>query len=274
VVELTSREPTNKVSEAKRRLALRFPKEGRVDVAIATNMISVGLDITRLGLMVVLGQPKTCAEYIQATSRVGRDTELPGLVVTLLNIHRPRDRSHFERFEVFHQSFYRTVEATSVTPFSPRALDRGLAATLVALSRLGHAPMTPARGAVEILHERNGLDFVVQTLADRASSHATLETAESEALRRNVRDRANDLFDTWSRIAHDYRENGTALQYNPSEVGAARPLLHDFLDPELKTMHPRHKQFRANRSMRDVEPSVNLWLRTMDNVDIEQEDQP
>ena len=181
VVELTSRVPTNEVSEAKRQLASRFHDKDRVDVAIATNMISVGLDITRLGLMVVLGQPKTCAEYIQATSRVGRDPDRPGLVVTLLNIHRPRDRSHFERFEVFHQSFYRTVEATSVTPFSPRALDRGLAGTLVALSRLGHAPMTPPKGAVEILTERNALDFVVQTLSDRASSHATLEAAESEA---------------------------------------------------------------------------------------------
>ncbi|MBX6311926.1 MAG: helicase [Isosphaeraceae bacterium] len=272
VVELTSRVPTNQVAEAKRQLALRFHEKDRVDVAIATNMISVGLDITRLGLMVVLGQPKTCAEYIQATSRVGRDPERPGLVVTLLNIHRPRDRSHFERFEVFHQSFYRTVEATSVTPFSPRALDRGLAGTLVALSRLGHAPMTPPKGAMEILHERNALDFVVQTLSDRASSHAALEAAEAEALRQGVRDRAKDLFDTWSQIAHDYQDKGTALQYSPTEIGAAKPLLYEFLDPDLKGMHPRHKKFRANRSMRDVEPSVNLWLRPMNNNEIEQEE--
>ena len=272
VVELTSRVPTNKVAEAKRRLALRFHEKDRVDVAIATNMISVGLDIPRLGLMVVLGQPKTCAEYIQATSRVGRDPDRPGLVVTLLNIHRPRDRSHYERFEVFHQSFYRTVEATSVTPFSPRALDRGLAGTLVALARLGHAPMTPPKGATEILQERNALDFVVQVLSDRAAGHAALEAAEAEALRQAVRNRAKNLFDDWSQIAHDYQNHGTDLQYNPAEVGAAKPLLHDFLDPELKTMNARHKQFRANRSMRDVEPSVNLWLRTMDDVEIEQED--
>ena len=129
VCELTSREPTDQrvghQATAGARISTR--NKEHVDVALATNMISVGLDITRLGLMVVLGQPKAAAEYIQATSRVGRDREKPGLVVTLLNVHRPRDRSHYERFEAFHASFYRAVEATSVTPFAPRALDRGAA---------------------------------------------------------------------------------------------------------------------------------------------------
>ena len=105
VVELTSRVPTNMVAEARRRLGIGFhDRTQRVDCAIATNMISVGLDIQRLGLMVVLGQPKTHAEYIQATSRVGRDDARPGLVVTLLNIHKPRDRSHYERFRHYHET--------------------------------------------------------------------------------------------------------------------------------------------------------------------------
>jgi hypothetical protein len=181
-VELTSRVNTAEVAEAKRRLALPFGDKKRVDAAIATNMISVGIDITRLGLMVVFGQPKTSAEYIQATSRVGRDPDRPGLVVTIFNVHKPRDRSHYERFVAYHQTFYRRVEATSVTPFSPRALDKGLAATLVGLARQGHLPMTPPRGAMEILNERTRLEFVIQTLAERAYGHTDLPPEEAERL--------------------------------------------------------------------------------------------
>jgi hypothetical protein len=269
ILELTSRVGTNKVSEAKRRLALPFHEKERVDVAIATNMISVGLDITRLGLMVVLGQPKTTSEYIQATSRVGRDPERPGLVVTLLNIHRARDRSHYERFSDYHACFYRSVEATSVTPFSPRALDRGLAGTLVALARLGYRPMTPAAGAAEILTERPHLDFVVSTLAERAAQHSSLPKADADALRQKVRERAEDLLDEWSKLADDYSNRGTRLQYQ-REIGGAKPLLYEFLDPELQG-NPRHRKFRANRSMRDVEANVGLWMRTLDDVEVEED---
>jgi hypothetical protein len=267
VVELTSRVSTDKVAEAKRRLALPFPDKERVDVAIATNMISVGLDITRLGLMVVLGQPKTSAEYIQATSRVGRDPDRPGLLVTILNVHRPRDRSHYERFAFYHQSFYRSVEATSVTPFSPRALDRGLAGTLVALARLGEAALTPPRGATAILTERARLDWVAQALARRAADVA--ETAdEAERLRERVLARSRDLLDEWDKIAKDYQDAGVLLQYQREEGGAQR-LLYEFLNPELKGQPPNRRKFRANRSMRDVEPSVNLWVKTPDNIDVE-----
>ena len=143
-MEITSRVSTDDVAQAKQRLDTVFGRNADpVDVALATNMISVGLDILRLGLMVVQGQPKTAAEYIQATSRIGRDDNRPGLVVVVLNLHKPRDRTHFEQFGNFHRSFYRAVEATSVTPWASRALDRALAAVVVSAARHVDPSLTP-----------------------------------------------------------------------------------------------------------------------------------
>ncbi len=260
--ELTSRVSTNEVADTKRRLALSHADGEHVDVALATNMISVGLDIQRLGLMVVLGQPKTASEYIQATSRVGRDDERPGLVVTLLNVYRPRDRSHYERFCAWHESFYRSVEATSVTPFSPRAIDRGIAAVTVALARLGHPGMTAPRGALAVNKHRAELDIVADVLARRAEGHdAQQGREEAEALRVKVKERVHGLLDAWQVIATKKGD----LQYQ-REVGVAPPLLFDPLDPELEKQTKEARQFKANRSLRDVEPTVNLWLRNPDGA--------
>ncbi len=260
--ELTSRVSTNEVADTKRRLSLPFRQKEHVDVALATNMISVGLDITRLGLMVVLGQPKTASEYIQATSRVGRDDQRPGLVVTLLNVYRPRDRSHYERFAAWHESFYRAVEATSVTPFSPRAIDRGLAGVTVALARLGHAGMTAPRGAFAINAHRAELDFVAEVLSRRAEGHdAQLDRGAQEELRRKVKERVVGLLDAWSNIATKKGD----LQYQ-QEVGVAPPLLFDPLSPELAKQNREAQQFKVGRSLRDVEPTVNLWLPSSDDA--------
>ena len=121
------------MADTKRKLALGFAEKEHVDVALATNMISVGLDIA-VGPDGRAWPAEGYGGIHQATSRVGRHAEKPGLVVTLLNVHRPRDRSHYERFEAI-ASFYRAVEATSVTPFAPRALDRALPAVVIALGR-------------------------------------------------------------------------------------------------------------------------------------------
>jgi len=264
--ELTSRVSTNEVADTKRRLSLTHHDKEHVDVALATNMISVGLDITRLGLMVVAGQPKTASEYIQATSRVGRDDRRPGLVVTLLNLYRPRDRSHYERFSAWHESFYRSVEATSVTPFSPRAIDRGIAAVTVSLVRLGYPPMTPPRGAMRINQHRVQLDFVAEELSRRAEAHDALDHEDAEALRKKVKDRVLGLLDAWQAIATKRGD----LQYS-REIGVAPPLLFDPLDPELARQPREAQQFKAARSLRDVEPTVNLWLRNPDGALIEEE---
>lgn len=272
VCELTSREPTDKVAGTRRRLAIGFSDAGtakeRVDVALATNMISVGLDITRLGLMVVLGQPKAAAEYIQATSRVGRDRDKPGLVVTLLNVHRPRDRSHYERFEAFHASFYRAVEATSVTPFAPRALDRALAALVVALARHRRPALTPARGASEIVSERAALHEVATLMAARARDHRDLSAEEESRINAYLQARCNDLLDSWYRVGKRQHEVGARLVYQRFEQAAGKALLRMPLETPDPDLGQDGAKFRAPRSLRDVEPSVNVFVKRFDNVEL------
>ncbi|XXT17407.1 DISARM system helicase DrmA [Sorangium sp. So ce429] len=258
-VELTSREPTHRVASAKDRLASTMDRPEHVDVALATNMISVGLDIQRLGLMVVFGQPKTTAEYIQATSRVGRDDSRPGLVVTLLNCHKPRDRSHFERFNAYHASFYRAVEATSVTPFSPRAIDRGIAAVTVALARLSIPELTPPRGAEEVgkgaLRDRVG--HIARRLGARAAQ-AHVDKDEAPEIGRRVEKRTSDLLDSWQRTVEKNHAVSAGLQYQREEP--AHPnLLRDPLEPAPDDRDLR--KFKAQRSLRDIEPSVDVYLR-------------
>ena len=126
-VELTSRIQSSEIPEILQELFTKYDGStsyDAIDVCFATNMIQVGLDIPRLSLMTVVGQPKTTSEYIQASSRVGRNIERPGLVVTNFNPFKPRDRSHYEHFKSYHQSIYRHVEPTSVTPFSVPVRER------------------------------------------------------------------------------------------------------------------------------------------------------
>lgn len=266
-VELTSREDAPSIAKAKARLDRRWREQSGedkgpppVDVALATNMISVGLDIIRLGLMAVLHQPKSTAEYIQATSRVGRDPTRPGLIVTMLNLQRARDRSHFERFCTFHQSFYRGVEATSVTPFAPRALDRGLAAVVVAMARHLERQLTPPGAA----KREPGYHEFVKALADRIAERAALQAADGEedALRTVVRARVIHLADLWrARVP----EAGT-FPYDGVEAGTGtRPeqLLFAPLEPLLRKVpqgDPRN-EFVVPWSLRNVEWTMALAVK-------------
>ena len=141
VEELTSRIKSDKITTSLQSLEKKYPRESDndvypIDVCLATNMISVGVDIPRLGLMTVAGQPKTSAEYIQATSRVGREVRAPGIIFSVYNPGKPRDRSYYEHFRSYHSRIYSYVEPTSVTPFSSPMRKRALHAIIFGLIRL------------------------------------------------------------------------------------------------------------------------------------------
>jgi hypothetical protein len=250
-LELTSRESTDRVADAKDRLGRPQTADDGVDVALATNMISVGLDIGRLALMLVQGQPKTASEYIQSTSRVGRRPDRPGLVIALLNVHKPRDRMHHEQFRHFHTCFYRSVEATSVTPWAARALDRALAAVVVAAARHVDPAMSPESAAAVVAQHPELQAEVRRVVLARAPEDAVVggRAALSAAI--------DELFASWSRAADTLTQGGQGFLYaRPS----ARALLHDPLDPALDSLMPEQRKFTAGRSMRDVEHATPLRI--------------
>jgi hypothetical protein len=135
LLELTGGLPSDEIANAISALEVACGKGPTLDVCMASNIIEVGIDIQRLSLIVVAGQPKTTSQYIQVTGRVGRRADRPGLVVTMYSPSKPRDRSHFERFRSYHQQLYAHVEPTSVTPLSVPALERAVHAVLVTYAR-------------------------------------------------------------------------------------------------------------------------------------------
>jgi Helicase conserved C-terminal domain len=167
VLELTGRLRNDEIPKAMEELEIPTEGAGRaVDICLASNIVEVGIDIDRLSLMCVVGQPKTTSQYIQVTGRIGRRwRERPGLVATIYSASKPRDRSHFEKFRTYHQRLYAQVEPTSVTPFSPPALDRALHAVLVMYVRqLGEEQAGPRpvpedliSAAEELLSARVGI---------------------------------------------------------------------------------------------------------------------
>jgi hypothetical protein len=172
-------------------------------------------------------------------------------VLAVLNVHKPRDRMHYERFRQFHACFYRAVEATSVTPWAARALDRALAAVVVALARHLVPDMTQ-NGAVAALKDHPDLrDKVKRAIMDRAPPEAI--AGGPEALSQAI----DGLFDGWIQVAEEQTRTSGSFTYGRS----THALLHEPLDPVLKNLEPEHQAFKAGWSMRDVEATVPLDIR-------------
>lgn len=255
VEELTSRKSSTDIPNVLDWLETPFEGERKrgkdkttpLDVLLATNMISVGVDVPRLAVMVATGQPKTTAEYIQATSRVGR--RYPGIVFTIFNWARPRDLSHYERFEHYHATFYQHVESLSLTPFSSGAIDRGLSALLVILVRLAKSEFNFNNRAGRIRRDDPDVQAAIQTIVQRA-----WYVSASSEVRDFVKRELESRLDYWLDQAQD-TAGGKVLGYQPEKDGLTVGLLKQpgSLDWE---------KFTCLNSLRNVEPTIGLILNS------------
>lgn len=240
--ELTSRKSSREIKETLEQLSKPYTSDLCYSYILATNMLSVGIDIDRLGVMSVYNQPKLNAEYIQATSRVGRNN--PGLVLTMYNGSRSRDKSYYEQFSYYHKTLYEYVESTSVTPYSARSVEKALHAVFVAIVRHTILGMGENKDAIKFRNDMPGIDGIKKYILERV-----------ESINPKAYDYAKywlDCFsDTWERLAI---ENKDTLVYNSKDGG-------------LALLIPAEKKTELNlpttlNALRNVDSSSNIYILT------------
>jgi len=233
------------ISKARDKLFTTNKDQNVIDFVPCTTMISVGVDIDRLGLMIINGQPKTTAEYIQASSRVGRDPagKGPGLVVTLYSPAKPRDRSHYEQFKSFHRTLYRLVEPTSVTPGSDRALERSLHASLIIALRHGIPIMRDSQGAQNFNPEALEAKKIIKNFKERITN---IYSEEFEFERELIQEKVDEIVSKWYNNKHGLVYSNTDTQ--------SKSLMISFDEKEVKSK----RLFRTMTSMRSVDTQVKL----------------
>lgn len=240
-VEITSRINSTKIGEILKKLEISYGDKACYDTAIATNMIAVGMDVDRLGLMTVIGQPKQNSEYIQATSRIGRT--YPGVVFTIYNPYRPRDLSHYENFTGYHAQLYRHVEGTTATPFSDRARDRVLHALIISAMRLKYPQMGVNSGAKNIVSLTNDeINAIIDVIEERL-------TIVNPSARLDTKAEIEQFIDKWKKLAIDKKD----LRYYVVDTEKYNRLMNYYGEHTAKDEKP------TLNSMREVESASNLY---------------
>lgn len=238
VEELTSRVRSSELDDIREHLRTPYPSEYCLDVVLATNMISAGLDVPRLGLMAIVGQPKATSEYIQASSRIGR--RYPGLVIEIFKWTQSRDRSHYERFKSYHSKLYSEVEATSVTPFSSRARERGLHAVLISLVRHLVPGMADNNAAARLIRNDPEVVHIVRYIEERVRA---IDRAEFEKTSQDLA----AILDKWEAMSRN-----TALLYSSSKGSN--------LLKSIESKDASGEAFPTLNSLRNVDQPAGVYL--------------
>ena len=237
--EITSRINSRDIAKKLQKLETSFGNDNCIDTAVATNMIAVGMDVDRLGLMAVTGQPKLNSEYIQATSRIGR--KHPGLVFTVYNPYRPRDLSHYENFTGYHMQMYRYVEGTTATPFSARARDRFIHAIIIAALRMKYPNVSSDPTKIKELSNEQ-INEIIKVIEDRIS--IVNPRGKDEAMRE-----IKIFLESWKTIA-----TRKPMKYSGTVEAGTEVLMVGFEEKN------RLGQSRSTlNSMREVESGSSLY---------------
>jgi len=210
--ELTSRVSTTDLNTILERLEKityceqniaqhRYP----VNVLLSSNMISAGIDVARLNIMLMVGQPKLTSEYIQASSRVGRS--LPGTVLTLYDGMRSRDRSYYEQFKSYHEAFYKYVEPTGLTPFSEPARERALHAVIIAIMRNIISGLSAENDAKKFDKKdfQDVIDKIKHNILERITQIRQRTNLKLKDDHNNIEREIDDFFVLWDELAHQYQ---------------------------------------------------------------------
>ena len=252
-VELTSRKDSKDIPEILEQLeGSIIENTSPVDILLCTNMLSVGVDIDRLGCMLVNGQPKLHSEYIQATGRIGRG--FPGLIISAYNFLKPRDLSHYENFIHYHAQLHKYVEATSVTPFSSRARDRAFFGVIVGIIRQVQVQLSEREDAWEFditkIWVKELMEKIRVVVKDRVELIEDTKTAD-------------DTIEYLDKIIEDWNQISTQQQlelfyhkirflYAPEEENA------NYLMSSHYNEDTTWPKFVPN-SLREAEPAARLW---------------
>lgn len=241
LVQLHGNVNADEVQRSFGRLRHSYGHKNHVKAVLATNMISVGLDVSRLGLMAMIHQPKSMSEYIQASSRVGRG-KTPGLVFVMLSSLRSRDKSHLEDFAFTHEKMYSLVEPSSLTPFSSSAMERALPGVLIAMFR-------------------NDPDFEMQD-SPKPIPKALKNEVHQFLVNRLMRidpDEEAQFLQLFEEFCHAWNHRGFASYGQEVRVNAAQfPLMVPFITPLKSDVRP----FQVLQAMRNVD--VGLELRQIE----------
>lgn len=250
---LTSNQGPEKNNQVFKNLELENDKANAIDVALATNMVSVGLDVDRLSLMIINGQPLTTAEYIQASSRVGRGN-VPGIVFVNFYKNQTRSLSHYENFKPYHESFYRFVEPTSLTPFTEQALKKALHAALIIAIRMGDIGLTKNRDADHFSSSNPSVKRAIKIVQARLRAaiqgpfNSEFEADKEKTLYKKAKESLDQCIDEWDFKVKEVKKNRTQLVYSASD-NAAYSLIKAFEKVNSAALWP------TLTSMRSVEQS-------------------